>query len=80
VGRVEGESVFAGNSLAQTVQDSTVVCTVPELHAGKSDFQLFYTPHFTTPGAYPASLTVSLGKAGFGTTTELLTMLDRGRL
>jgi len=68
VGRVGGDPAFAGNSLLQTVQDSTVVCTVPGALHGKSDFQLFYTPHFTEPGAYPASLNVSLGKGGFGTT------------
>ncbi|HEY8775052.1 MAG TPA: hypothetical protein VIM33_01085 [Gaiellaceae bacterium] len=67
VGRVGGDSAFAGNSLVPSIQDMTVVCTVPEVH-GKSGFQLFYTPHFTEPGAYPASLNVSMGKAGFGTT------------
>ena len=62
VGRVEGESAFAGNSLAQTVQDSTVVCTVPELH-GKSGFLLSYSPNFTGPSTYPAQLSVSTGNA-----------------
>jgi hypothetical protein len=50
-----------------TVQDSTVLCTVPELH-GKSDFQLFYTRKFT--GHYPASLNVMNGK------TELVWILS----
>jgi len=46
-----------------------VVCTVvPGALHGKSDFQLFYTPHFSEPGAYPASLNVSSGKGGFGET------------
>src|SRR5438445_6234670 len=48
VGRVEGESALAGNSLLQTVQDSTVVCTVRELH-GKSGFMLSHTSNFTGP-------------------------------
>jgi hypothetical protein len=61
VGRVGGDSAFAGNSLVRTVQDSTVVCTVPELH-GKSDFHLFYTRNFTGPSTYPASLNVWNGK------------------
>jgi hypothetical protein len=63
VGRVEGDSAFAGNSLAQTVQDLTVVCTVPELH-GRSDFQLVYSPKFQGGPStfYPASLSVVNGK------------------
>jgi hypothetical protein len=66
VGRVEGESAFAGNSLVQTVQDSTVVCTVPELH-GKSGFLLSYTANFTGPSTYPASLDVYTGNANHST-------------
>jgi hypothetical protein len=63
VGRVGGDSAFAGNSLVQTVQDSTVVCTVPELH-GRSDFYFVYSPKFTGPNIIPASLTVLNGKTG----------------
>jgi hypothetical protein len=63
VGRVGGDSAFGGNSLVQTVQDSTVVCTVPELH-GRSDFYLYYTPKFSGPNVIPASLTVLNGKTG----------------
>ena len=66
VGRVEGESAFAGNSLLQTVQDSTVACTVRELH-GKSGFLLSYTPNFTGPSTYPASLDVYTGNANHST-------------
>jgi hypothetical protein len=62
VGRVDGESAFAGNSFLQTVQDSTVVCTVRELH-GKSGFLLSYSPNFTGPNTYPASLGVVTGNA-----------------
>jgi hypothetical protein len=61
VGRVGGDSAFAGNSLVPSIQDMTVVCTVPELH-GRSDFQLSYSPNFTGPSTYPASLTVFNGK------------------
>jgi hypothetical protein len=63
VGRVGSDSAFAGKSLARTVQDTTVVCTVPELH-GKSDFYLVYTPNFTGPSTYPASLSMSNAKTG----------------
>jgi hypothetical protein len=66
VGRVGGDSAFAGNSLVQTVQDSTVVCTVPELH-GKSGFLLSYSPNFTGPSTYPASLDVYTGNANHST-------------
>jgi hypothetical protein len=66
VGRVGGDSAFAGNSLVQTVQDSTVVCTVPELH-GKSGFLLGYSPNFTGPSTYPASLDVYTGNANHST-------------
>jgi hypothetical protein len=66
VGRVDGESAFAGNSLVETAQDSTVVCTVPELH-GKSGFLLGYTPNFTGPSTYPASLDVYTGNANHST-------------
>ena len=66
VGRVGGESAFAGNSLLQTVQDSTVVCTVRELH-GMSGFFLSYSPNFTGPNTYPASLGVVTGNANHGT-------------
>ena len=67
VGRVGGDPAFAGDSLLQTVQDSTVVCTVPELH-GKSGFLLGYTPNFTGPNTYPASLNVFTGNANHSTT------------
>ena len=67
VGRVEGDPAFAGNSLAQTVQDSTVVCTVRELH-GRSGFLLSYSPNFTGPSTIPASLDVYTGNANHGTT------------
>ena len=63
VGRVGSDSAFAGNSLVRTVQDTTVVCTVPELH-GMSDFYLVYTPNFTGPSTYPASLSMSNAKTG----------------
>jgi len=66
LGRVDGESAVAGDSLAQTVQDSTVVCTVRELH-GKSGFLLSYTPNFTGPSTYPASLLVYTGNANHST-------------
>jgi hypothetical protein len=66
VGRVGGDPAFAGNSLAQTVQDLTVVCTVPELH-GRSSFLLSYSPNFTGPNTYPASLGASSGNANHGT-------------
>ncbi len=65
VGRVGSDPAFAGNSLVQTVQDSTVVCTVPELQ-GRSDFHIYYSR--TTPGkspgpsTYPATLDVFNGK------------------
>ena len=67
VGRVGGDPAFAGTSLVRTVQDSTVVCTVPELH-GKSGFLLGYTPNFTGPSTYPASLDVYTGNANHSTT------------
>ena len=63
VGRVGSDSAFAGNTLVPTVQDMTVVCTVPELH-GRSDFSLAYSPNFTGPSTYPASLGMSNGKTG----------------
>jgi hypothetical protein len=62
VGRIGSGSAFAGSSLVQTVQDLTVVCTVRELH-GKSGFFLTYTPNFTGPSTYPASLGVLTGNA-----------------
>ena len=65
VGRVGGEQAYAGNTLARTVQDSTVICTVPELH-GKSAFNIYYTRNFTGPSTYPASLNVSTGNANQG--------------
>jgi hypothetical protein len=65
VGRVGGEPAYAGDSLVRTVQDSTVVCTVPELH-GKSGFHISYTRNFTGPSTYPASLNVSTGNAYHG--------------
>jgi hypothetical protein len=61
LGRVGGDSALAGNSLVPSVQDMTVVCTVPELH-GRSDFHLIYSPDFTGPSTYPASLSVVNGK------------------
>ena len=57
VGRVGSDSASAGNSLGRTVQDMTVVCAVPELR-GKSDFSFIYTPNFTGPSTYPASLSM----------------------
>ena len=66
VGRVGGDSAFAGNRLAQTVQDLTVVCTVRELH-GRSSFLLSYSPNFTGPNTYPASLGVVTGNVNHGT-------------
>jgi hypothetical protein len=63
VGRVGGDSAYAQNTLVRTVQDSTVVCTVPELH-GRSDFHFFYTRNFTGLSTYPASLNVLNGKTG----------------
>jgi hypothetical protein len=63
VGRVGGDSAHAGNSLVRTVQDSTVVCTVPELH-GRSDFHIHYTRNFTGLSTPPASLDVLHGKTG----------------
>ena len=66
VGRVEGDSAFAGNSLAQTVQDLTVVCTVQELH-GRSSFLLSYSPNFTGPNTFPASLVTYSGNANHST-------------
>jgi hypothetical protein len=66
ISRVNGESAFAGNSLAQTVQDLTVVCTVRELH-GRSSFLLTYSPNFTGPSTIPASLGVVSGNANHGT-------------
>jgi len=66
VGRVGGDSAYAGTSFLQTVQDSTVVCTVAELH-GKSGFILSYTPNFTGPSTYPASLDVYTGNANHST-------------
>ena len=63
VGRVGGDSAHAGNSLVRTVQDSTVVCTVPELH-GRSDFHIYYTRNFTGLSTPPASLNVLNGKTG----------------
>ena len=44
-----------------TVQDSTVVCTVPELH-GKSDFHIYYTRNYTGLSTIPATLNVFNGK------------------
>jgi hypothetical protein len=67
VGRVGGDSAYAQNTLVPTAQDSTVLCTVPELH-GKSDFHIYYTRKFT--GHYPASLNVINGK------TELVWILS----
>jgi hypothetical protein len=61
LGRVGGDSALAGNSLVPSVQDMTVVCTVPELH-GRSDFHLIYSPSFTGPSTYPATLSVVNGK------------------
>jgi len=66
VGRVGGDPAFAGNSLAQTVQDLTVVCTVRELH-GRSGFLLSYSANFTGPLGIPASLDVYTGNANHGT-------------
>ena len=63
VGRVEGDSAFAGDRLVRTVQDLTVVCTVRELR-GMSGFLLSYTPNFTGPSTYPASLSMLSGKTG----------------
>lgn len=63
VGRVGGDSAHAGNGLVRTVQDSTVVCTVPELH-GRSDFHIYYTRNFTGLSTPPASLDVLNGKTG----------------
>jgi hypothetical protein len=57
VGRVGSDPAFARNSLGRTVQDRTVVCTVPELN-GKSDFYFLYTRNFTGPSTFPASLTM----------------------
>ena len=57
VGRVGSDSAFAGSSLVRTVQDSTVVCTLPELH-GMSAFVLSFTETYTGPYAYPSSLGV----------------------
>jgi hypothetical protein len=71
VGRVEGDSAFAGNRLLRTVQDSTVVCTVPELH-GKSGFFLSYSPNFTGPNTYPASLGVLTGNANHSTAVAFI--------
>ena len=71
VGRVNGESAFAGSSLLQTVQDSTVVCTVPELH-GKSGFHIYYTRNNTGPNTYPASLVVYTGNAYHSTTLAFI--------
>jgi len=70
-GRVEGDSAFAGNSLAQTVQDLTVDCTVKELH-GKSGFHIYYTPNNTGPNTYPASLVVYTGNAYHSTTLAFI--------
>jgi hypothetical protein len=57
VRRIGSDLAFARNSPVRTVQDTTVVCTVPELH-GRSDFYLAYSPNFTGPSTYPASLTM----------------------
>jgi hypothetical protein len=65
VGRVGGDPADAGNSLVRAVQDSTVICKVPELH-GKSAFNIWYTRNFTGPNTYPASLNVSTGNAYHG--------------
>jgi hypothetical protein len=65
VGRVGGDPAYAGNSLVRTVQDSTVICTVPELH-GKSGFNIYSTRNYTGPSTYPASLNVSTGNAYHG--------------
>ena len=70
-GRVEGDSAFAGNSLAQTVQDLKVVCTVKELH-GKSGFHIYYTRNNTGPNTYPASLVVYTGNAYHSTTLAFI--------
>lgn len=66
VGRVGSDSAFAGNSVVRTVQDTTVVCRVRELH-GMSGFFLGYSPNFTGPSTYPASLAVSTGNANHST-------------
>lgn len=66
VGRIGSDSSFAGSSLVQTVRDLTVVCTVRELH-GMSGFYLVYTPNFTGPNTFPASLNVSTGNANHST-------------
>src|SRR6266576_2331085 len=70
-GRVEGDSAFAGNSAAQTVQDLTVVCTVKELD-GKSGFHIYYTRNNTGPNTYPASLVVYTGNAYHSTTLAFI--------
>jgi hypothetical protein len=44
----------------------TVVCTVLELQ-GMSGFYLVYTPNFTGPNTFPASLSVSTGNANHST-------------
>jgi hypothetical protein len=66
VGRVGGDSAFAGDSLVQTVQDLTVVCTVRELH-GRSGFLLSCSADFTGPLGIPASLDVYTGNANHST-------------
>lgn len=66
LGRIGRDSASAGNSLVRTVQDLTVVCTVPELH-GKSGLYLVYHPNFTGPDTYPALLNVSSGNANHST-------------
>jgi hypothetical protein len=61
VGRVGADPAFAGSSLVRTVQDSTVVCRVPELH-GNSDFHIYYSRNYTGPSTIPATLNVLNGK------------------
>ena len=55
VARGRSDSAFAGNNVVRTVEDTTVVCTLPELH-GMSAFVLSYTANYTGSNGYPASL------------------------
>ena len=55
VARGRSGSAFAGNNVVRTVEDTTVVCTLPQLH-GMSAVVLSYTANYTGSNGYPASL------------------------
>jgi hypothetical protein len=75
VGRAGSDAAFAGSNLVLAVKDSTVACTLPELH-GMSAFVLRFTANYTGANAYPASLGIYSGGGSATTSPSLVYVLS----